>query len=309
VRFPLAPTRDAGKAIKMAEVPTLHVPVMSDEVLQWLQPQPGQVFVDGTLGGGGHTQLLAQKVGAAGCVVALDRDPRAIAAVEPRVAGLPVKTVHADFRDLAAVLRELQIGCVDGILLDLGMSSDQLADAQRGFSFQADGELDLRFDPTGGRPAWQLIEQLGADALANLIYEYGEERYSRRIARRIVECRGRQRLRSTRALAELVRSCVPRSRNHPIDPATRTFQALRIAVNDELGALEAALRDAAGVLRPGGRLAVISFHSLEDRRVKQMFRDNPQYVVLTKKPLRPYESEVRRNPRSRSAKLRVAAKA
>ena len=293
----------------MHEPASVHIPVMPEEVLAWLQPMPGQTFVDGTLGGGGHTRLLAEKVGSSGLIVALDRDPRALAVAAETLADLPVKTVHADFRNIPAVLRELEIDAVDGILLDLGMSSDQLADEERGFSFQGAGELDLRFDPTVGQPAWQLIERLGAEELANLIYEYGEERFSRRIARRIMERRGRQRLRNSAELAELVRSCVPRSRNHPIDPATRTFQALRIAVNDEMGALDAALRDAVQVLRPGGRLAVISFHSLEDRRVKQAFRSNPQYVVLTKKPVRPYETEIRRNPRSRSAKLRVAARA
>lgn len=292
----------------MPESASVHIPVMSEEVLEWLQPRPGQVLVDGTFGGGGHTRLLAERVGPAGKIIALDRDPQALAAAIPALADLPVQAIQADFRHLGTVLKHLGIEAVDGILVDLGMSSDQLADESRGFSFQGTGDLDLRFDPTAGQPAWQLIERMSAEDLANLIYEYGEERFSRRIARRIVERRGGQRLRSASAMADLVRSCVPRSRKHPIDPATRTFQALRIAVNDELGALDDLLRNAVRVLRPGGRLAVISFHSLEDRRVKQAFRDNPEYMVLTKKPIRPYETEIRRNPRSRSARLRVAAR-
>lgn len=287
----------------------IHVSVMPDEVIEWLRPEAGQVFVDGTFGAGGHTRRLAEKVGSAGRVIALDRDPQAIAAGQSRLGSLPVDLVHADYRDIPRVLAERQCAKVDGILLDLGMSSDQLADSQRGFSFQGDGELDLRFDPTLGVAAWELVEQLSAEQLANVIYQYGEERLSRRIARRIVERRARQRIRTTSQLADLVRSCVPRSRNHTIDPATRTFQALRIAVNDELGALEDALRFAPDVLRPGGRIAIISFHSLEDRPVKYAFRDDPRYVVLTRKPVRPYEIEIQRNPRSRSAKMRVAERA
>jgi 16S rRNA (cytosine1402-N4)-methyltransferase len=282
---------------------------MPDEVIEWLRPDAGRVFVDGTFGAGGHTRRLAEKVGPTGRVIALDRDPQAIAAGRTRLGELPVDLVHADYRDIPSVLNDRQSGRVDGILLDLGMSSDQLADAQRGFSFQGDGELDLRFDPTIGVPAWELVEELSAEQLANVIYQYGEERFSRRIARRIVERREKQRIRTTSQLAELVRSCVPRSRNHAIDPATRTFQALRIAVNDELGALEDALQFAPDVLKPGGRIAIISFHSLEDRRVKHAFRDDPRYVVLTRKPVRPYEIEIQRNSRSRSAKMRVAERA
>jgi 16S rRNA (cytosine1402-N4)-methyltransferase len=207
---------------------------------------------------------------------------------------------------MGQVLRDLALPLVDGVLLDLGLSSDQLADSSRGFSFQLEGELDLRFDATTGTPAWRLLQQLSAERLADLIYEFGEERFSRRIARRIVEQRARGEIRTAAQLAALVRTCVPRSKHHRIDPATRTFQALRIAVNDELGALEAALHQIPELLKPGGRVAVISFHSLEDRRVKQAFRADPRLVVLTKKPIRPYESEIQRNPRSRSAKLRVA---
>ena len=213
----------------------------------------------------------------------------------------------ANFCELPQVLSQLEIPAVDGIVLDLGLSSDQLDDAQRGFSFDSDGPLDLRFDTESGEPAWRLIEKLEATELANLIFEYGEERHSRRIARNIVERRAIEPIRTARQLAEIVRRSVPRGPDaRRIDPATRTFQALRIAVNDELGSLRAALEKFPDCLRVGGRLAVISFHSLEDRMVKTAFRDDPRYDVLTKKPLRPSEAEIERNPRARSAKLRVA---
>jgi 16S rRNA (cytosine1402-N4)-methyltransferase len=197
---------------------------------------------------------------------------------------------------------------VDGVVLDLGMSSDQLADPERGFSFDADGPLDLRFDPSKGEPAWRLVNRLSAEHLADLIYFYGEERHSRRIARAIVERRRDDPIRTARELADLVRRCVPRSRNTRIDPATKTFQALRIAVNDELKSLEIGLRRIPECLRPAGRLAIISFHSLEDRRVKEAFRDDPRYEALTRKPIRPSEEEIAVNPRARSARLRVAAR-
>jgi 16S rRNA (cytosine1402-N4)-methyltransferase len=290
------------------KTPTVHVPVLADEVLHWLAPQAGDVVVDGTLGGGGHTRLLAQAVGDRGTVISLDRDPKAIAAAEQSLAGLPVKLVHASFSDLPEVLGQLQVSAVKGILLDLGLSSDQLADPQRGFSFQADGPLDLRFDPEEGAPAWRLLERLGAEELADIIYRYGEERFSRRIARKIVERRRVAPIRTAGDLAELVRQCVPRSRGHAIDPATRTFQALRIAVNRELESLEIALRCIPDCLTPGGRAAIISFHSLEDRLVKNAFRSDERWEALTRKPIRPGDEEVRRNPRSRSARLRVAAR-
>ncbi|HEV3021676.1 MAG TPA: 16S rRNA (cytosine(1402)-N(4))-methyltransferase RsmH [Pirellulales bacterium] len=291
----------------MDNLASLHVSVMLDEVVHWLDPRPGQIFVDGTLGGGGHTRALAQRVGAGGLVVALDRDPAAISAAERNLAGMSVKLVAADFRQTGEVLAQLKLSAVNGIVLDLGVSSDQLADTQRGFSFDSDGPLDLRFDPTAGRPAWQLIEKLNAYELADLIYTYGEERHSRRIARHIVEQRGREPVRTARQLADIVRRSVPRGKDtRRIHPATRTFQALRIAVNDELEALEETLSNSANWLVSGARMAVISFHSLEDRIVKQAFRDDPRYTALTKKPLRPSQAEVDRNPRARSAKMRVA---
>jgi 16S rRNA (cytosine1402-N4)-methyltransferase len=192
-------------------------------------------------------------------------------------------------------------------LLDIGLSSDQLADESRGFSFISDGLLDLRFDPTEGIPAWRLLERLSAEHLADLIYEFGEERFSRRIARAIIERRRDNPVRTSRDLAEVVARCVPRSRDtERIHPATRTFQALRIAVNEELKSLEIALRRIPDCLKIGGRLAIISFHSLEDRRVKEAFQSDVRLKALAKRPIRADEAETARNPRSRSAKLRIA---
>jgi 16S rRNA (cytosine1402-N4)-methyltransferase len=296
----------------------VHVPVLASEVLQWLNPQPGQIIVDGTLGGGGHTRLIAERVadqetglGARGSglgegyVVGLDRDPAVISAAEKNLAGLPVKVAQANFCDVGEVLDELHVKFVDGVVLDLGLSSDQLADDSRGFSFDSSGPLDLRFNPDEGEPAWRLLGRLQERELADVIYQFGEERLSRRIARRIVEQRAELPVKTAAELAQLVRRCVPRSADN-IDPATRTFQALRIAVNRELDSLELALARIPDLLRPGGRFAVISFHSLEDRRVKEAFRSDPRLSPLTKKPVRASPDEVQRNPRSRSAKLRVA---
>jgi 16S rRNA (cytosine1402-N4)-methyltransferase len=286
--------------------PTEHVPVLATEVLEWLRPTVGQTFVDGTLGGGGHTRLLAEAVGPTGSVIALDRDATAVERATEELRGLPVRALQSNYSDLPEVLTGLEVESVDGILLDLGLSSDQLADATRGFSFQSTGPLDLRFDETRGEPAWKLVERLSAEHLADLIYQYGEERYSRRIARHIVDVRRATPIHTAADLARVVRESVPRSRDERIDPATRTFQALRIAVNDELKWLEVALRRLPDCLRIGGRMAVISFHSLEDRLVKESFRDDARLTVVTRRPIRPTEQEVAANPRSRSAKLRVA---
>jgi 16S rRNA (cytosine1402-N4)-methyltransferase len=302
----------------MTAVP-IHVPVLPAEVLQWLDPRPGQIIVDGTLGGGGHTRLIAERMAGSrewgvgsresdvggGFVLGLDRDPGVIAAAEKILARLPVKVAQANFCDLGEVLEELHVDFVDGVVLDLGLSSDQLADESRGFSFEATGPLDLRFNPDEGEPAWRLLARVQERELADLIYEFGEERFSRRIARKIVEQRAERPIKTAADLAQLVRRCVPRSVDK-IDPATRTFQALRIAVNRELESLEKALARIPDLLRPGGRLAIISFHSLEDRRVKEAFRSDPRIEPLTKKPIRSTDDEVHRNPRSRSAKLRVA---
>lgn len=284
-----------------------HVSVLPDQTLALLDPRPGEVFVDATLGGGGHCRLIAERVGPAGRVIALDHDPLMIAAAARTLADLPVATVHAGFDQLREVLDTLQIAEVDGVLADLGICSDQLDDPARGFTFQSDGPLDMRLDPTRGLPASRLLATLPERDIADLIFRFGEERFSRRIARRIVERRERSPLTTTGELAELVRSCVPRGRDR-IDPATRTFQALRIAVNEELTALDALLRQLPGCVRLGGRVAVISFHSLEDRAVKQAFRDAANWKPLTKKPVTADEAETRANPRARSAKLRAAVR-
>lgn len=290
----------------MDDTQPLHISVLRAEVERWLAPQPGQVIVDGTLGGGGHTRQLAEAVGASGRVIAIDRDAAAVAAARRNLAGLPIDFCRANYCDLPEVLAELEVSSVDGVLLDLGLSSDQLADSERGFSFDADGPLDLRYNPLEGEPAWRLVERLSQRHLADLIYEFGEEKYSRRIARRIVESRRAVPIRTSKQLAELVRACIPKTRQQRIDPATRTFQALRIAVNDELKALDIALKRMPDCLCRGGRLAIISFHSLEDRRVKQTFQNDSRLNPLTKKPVRPGPEEIEQNPRSRSAKLRVA---
>ena len=284
-----------------------HVPVLLDEVLAALDPQPGGFFVDGTLGGGGYTRAIAERVGNAGDVLAMDRDPAAIAAAEVNLKGLPVKLAQSNFCDLPEVLDELGIATVDGVVLDLGLSSDQLADVNRGFSFDATGPLDLRFDPTEGEPASRLVNHMKAEHLADLIYAYGEERHSRRIARAIVARRDERPIETAEDLANIVRRAVPRTRDSErIDPATRTFQALRIAVNNELKSLEIALRRIPDRLRPGGKFVVVSFHSLEDRRVKEAFRDDVRLEVDSRRAVQASEEETHRNPRSRSAKLRSA---
>lgn len=289
---------------------SVHVPVLATEVYEWLAPQPGQVFVDGTLGGGGHTRGLLERVGPTGLVIALDRDPAAIARAEAELAGSPLKLVPANFAELDQALVAAQAGPVDGILLDIGLSSDQLADPARGFSFDSAGPLDMRFDPTDGESAAELLAHIAEDDLANLIYQNGEERLSRRIAKAIVERRRSSPIQTAAELAAVVRKAVGRRGDvDRIDPATRTFQALRIAVNRELSSLERVLEIAPAALKPGGRIAIISFHSLEDRIVKETFRDDPRYQPLTKKPIQAGPAEVARNPRARSAKLRVAARA
>ncbi len=287
----------------------IHVPVLMAEVVNALAPRVAGVYADGTLGGGGHTRALAEAVGPRGCVIAVDRDSAAVAKAAQLLRGLPVRAIHANYADLPEVLDTLDIEFVDGFLLDLGLSSDQLADRQRGFSFTLDGPLDLRFDPTGGEPAARLVNRLSEQHLAELIRAFGEERYSKRIARAIVDYRQRKTIETSGELAELVRRSVPRPpHGERIDPATRTFQALRIAVNQELKWLDVALRRLPDRLRLGGRIAVISFHSLEDRRVKEAFRDDERLEVLTRKPITAGADELAVNPRARSAKLRVAAR-
>lgn len=288
---------------------SVHAPVLPAEVMSFLAVRPGMRVVDGTLGGGGHTRLLAEAVGPDGLVIAIDRDPAAIDRGSRELAGLPVRFAQANYCDLPEVLDALSIDAVDAVLLDVGLSSDQLADHDRGFSFDADGPLDLRFDPTEGEPAWRIVNRMKPESLADIIYEFGEERHSRRIARRIAAVREKQPIHSAREFARIVMSAVPRQ--HPpsrIHPATRTFQALRIAVNQELKSLRIALERIPQRLVPGGRLAVISFHSLEDRLAKQAFRNRQVWECLTKSPVEAGPEEVAANPRSRSAKLRVASR-
>jgi 16S rRNA (cytosine1402-N4)-methyltransferase len=278
------------------------------EVLENLSPAPGQIMVDATVGAGGHARLIAQRIAPSGRLIGLDQDAAMLALARPRLLDLPVTLIHSNFDRLRDVLDELGIEAADGVLADLGFCSDQMDDPQRGLSFQQSGPLDMRLDPAAGEPASVLLRRLNERDLADLIFQYGEERFSRRIARKIVETRRQTPLETTEQLAELVRRCVPRPRGqrHPIDPATRVFQALRIAVNDELGALDRFLAVLPRCLKPGGRAVLISFHSLEDRRVKQAFRERKYWQELTRKPLQASEEEVRNNPRARSAKLRAA---
>jgi 16S rRNA (cytosine1402-N4)-methyltransferase len=287
---------------------TVHTPVLRDEIVSWLDPREGAILVDGTAGAGGHTRVLAQAVGTSGRVIALDRDPEMRALAARAVEGLPVTLVEASYAELPDVLANLGIGpeAVDGLVLDLGLSSDQLAWAHRGFSFANEGSLDMRFDPESGDPtAAELVNTLDETELARIFFEYGEERHSRRVARRIVEARRAEPFQTTMQLAAVVRRSIP-GKWGKIDPATRVFQALRIAVNHELEQLDRVLSVLPDLLKIGGRAAIISFHSLEDRRVKHAFRNEPRLRVLTRKPVTARPEEISQNPRSRSAKLRVA---
>ncbi len=283
----------------------VHRPVLLQEVVSWLAPGEGSIVVNGTVGAGGHASALAKLVGSTGRLIGLDRDPEMLALATKATEGLPVTLINASYSDLGDVLDDLEIEAVDGIVLDLGLSSDQLAWSHRGFSFAEDGPLDMRFDPRTPESAADLVNDLDEKELADLIFEYGEERHSRRIAKRIVEARRVEPIVTTARLAEIVRKGVP-GKWGAIDPATRTFQALRIAVNGELDRLDDFLANVAGFLNPGGKAAIISFHSLEDRRVKHAFRDDPDLTVLTRKPVLATAEELANNPRARSAKLRVA---
>ncbi|QDT09995.1 16S rRNA (cytosine(1402)-N(4))-methyltransferase RsmH [Planctomycetes bacterium K23_9] len=285
-----------------------HISVMPSEIVHWIQECDPRVIVDGTYGGGGHSRLLLDKLPAGeGHVIGLDRDPAVSLRVESESHDPRLDVFLGSYEQAPKALAAMELKSADAFVLDLGLSSDQLADRDRGFSFTTDGPLDLRFDPENGVPASQWLANHKEVDIANAIYQFGEERFSRRIARAIV-LRGKERkpVRTVNDLVEICRRCVPRSKNHDIHPATRTFQALRIAVNDELEILTRTLADAPNWIAGGGRIAVISFHSLEDRIVKNAFRDDDRWNILTKKPLRPSDAEVAANPRSRSAKLRVA---
>jgi 16S rRNA (cytosine1402-N4)-methyltransferase len=278
----------------------LHTPVLAVESLEALAIVPDGIYVDATFGAGGHTRLILERLGPQGRAIAFDADPSA-SSLAPEDARFTL--IHANFRALASELAARSIAHVDGILYDLGVSSMQFDDGARGFSFREDAALDMRLDPTQGDTAAAFIAATAEDDLANAIFEYGDERASRRIARAL-----KMKLPATTGeLAAIVAGTVHvRGKRERIHPATRTFQALRIAVNDELGALRTSLDAAATVVRPGGRIAVISFHSLEDRIVKQFFRDDERLARVTRKPIVPGDDEIASNPRSRSAKLRVA---
>jgi len=286
-------------------VGALHEPVLLAETLELLAVRPGGFWVDGTVGAGGHAAEILTRSAPDGRLLASDRDAEALAAAAQTLAPFAARArlLQADYRELPALIEEPP----DGILLDLGVSSLQLDRAERGFSLKSDGPLDMRMDRRGGITAADVVNRLPEAELADLIYRYGEERASRRIARRIVETRRRSPFRSTLELAEVVRSAARRPRGRGIDAATLTFQALRIHVNRELEGLGDVLASLARRLAPRGRLAVIAFHSLEDREVKQAFRSLAAagFRLLTRKPVRPGEDEVRRNARSRSARLRA----
>ncbi|SDM36065.1 16S rRNA (cytosine1402-N4)-methyltransferase [Geoalkalibacter ferrihydriticus] len=300
---------------------------MSAEVLAHLQPASGETYLDGTLGGAGHARLILEASAPDGRVVGLDRDPEALQRARQSLArfGSRVRLFHRNFAEMAGVARDLGVAGFDGILLDLGVSSYQLDEAQRGFSFRSDAPLDMRMDPTIGMTAAEVLGSMEDHELARIFRDFGEERFARRIARKIVEIRQSAPILTTQQLADLVRDTVPGGKvPSRIHPATRVFQALRIFVNDELRHIEAGLDQAVDLLLPGGRLVVISFHSLEDRIVKHFFRQEargcicpprlpgcvcnhqPRVELLTRKGVRPAADEVEENSRARSAVLRAA---
>jgi len=285
-----------------------------EESLKYLNVRPGGVIVDATLGLGGHSSAIARRLGAVGRLICFDRDPEAMAKAKLRLEELAAELggempeVIYESRAFSEVAEAIKPGSIDGLLADFGVSSLQLDEAHRGFSFRSDGPLDMRMDTRSGETAGQVVNQEDENELANLIYEFGEERRSRRIARAIVRARP---IETTAELAQVISAAAPAMKGDKIHPATRTFQALRIRVNDEMGEIRSLLKSAPSLLKPGGRLVLISFHSLEDRQVKDSFREAGRdkiLEVLTKKPIVASEQEQLRNPRSRSAKLRAAEK-
>ena len=299
-----------------------HVPVLLEESLEFLAVRPGAIVCDATLGLGGHSAEIARRLGAKGKLIAFDRDPEAMSKAQARLAalaeelGAEMPAVEYISRPFSQVSEVVAPGTLDGLLADFGVSSLQLDEVHRGFSFRAEGPLDMRMDPRSELTAEQVVNQADEEELANLIYEFGEERRSRRIARAIVRARP---ITTTAELARIVSAVAPPikksergyGKGSQIHPATRTFQALRIRVNDELQEIQSLLKSAGSLLKPGGRLVLISFHSLEDRLVKDALRDGAkagQFELLTKKPVVATEQESLRNPRSRSAKLRAASR-
>jgi 16S rRNA (cytosine1402-N4)-methyltransferase len=293
--------------------PTGHQPVLLDQVLDLVQPKAAATLIDCTLGRGGHAIALAKRLGPHGLLIGLDVDPRNLEYAQQRLADAPcrVRLFHANFAELDQVVREIGEPGVHAILADLGLSTNQLFDPEYGLSFSEPMKLDMRIDPRTSENAADLLNRLTEKDLANVLYELAQERWSRRIARKIAEARRTSPITTTERLAEIVRSAIParHGRREKIDPATRTFLALRMKVNRELENLRALLETAPQLLTRGGRLAIISFQSMEDRMVKQAFRFAEQTGiarVITKKPITPTDSEITANPRSRSAKLRVA---
>lgn len=292
----------------MTEVPG-HVPVLLDEVLHWLQPRDSGLYVDATLGLGGHSQAILTASAPGGRVIGFEWDDQAAAMARKNLAayGDRIQVVAASYVQLQAELSRLDIDGVDGLLADLGVSSLQLDKGERGFSFQVDAPLDMRMDRSRQVRAATLLAELSEAQLADLLYYYGEERQARRIARYLAQARQREPIERTLQLAHLVAEAIPK-KYHPrrVHVATKTFQALRIAVNGELDNIRVLLATAPGLLKPGGCMAIITFHSLEDRLVKQAFEQDDRLQLLMKKPLEPQAEEIRRNPRARSAKMRVA---
>ncbi len=290
----------------------LHVPVMHQEVMEFLNPSAGGCFLDCTLGMAGHASSIIEKIGATGHLIGLDRDERSLELAREKLAGFRgrLDLVHSDFRDFDGVLKRLGVEAVDGMLFDLGISSFQLDNPQRGFSFRLEGPLDMRMDQNGFISAYDLVNTLTEEELAKIIFNFGEERFSRRIARAITQHRTRKPIETTQELEEIIFKSVPVSyRRQKIHPATRTFQAIRIAVNRELESLKIALDKCTDYLKVGGRVGVIAFHSLEDRIVKEKFKalsKDKKISLVFKKPLRPGDEETQFNSRARSARLRVA---
>lgn len=292
---------------------TGHEPVLMHEVLDLLAPQAGQTFVDCTLGRAGHATEVAKRLGSDGLLIGIDTDERNLDYARQRLQDAPcrVRLFHANFSQLREVLEEAEVSAADAILADLGLSTNQLFDPHYGLSFAQDALLDMRLDQSSGQTAADLIHSLPEGKLADILFQLADERFSRRIARAIGEARRRAKITTTGELADIVRGAIGRRPGEMIDPATRTFLALRMAVNHETENLQALLNDAPGVMKKGGRLGIISFQSTEDRIVKLAFRKAQQdglLEIVTKKPVGPGDREVGDNPRARSSKLRVAVK-
>jgi 16S rRNA (cytosine1402-N4)-methyltransferase len=304
-----------------------HVTVLREEAVEGLHIRPDGIYVDCTLGGAGHSRLIAQRLSANGMLIGLDQDPNALSAAKERLSGFDcqIHLIKSNFRHLSQVIDELGITQVDGILFDLGVSSPQLDEAERGFSYHHPAELDMRMDPDSPLTAHEIVNEWPEEEIARILREYGEEKFAGRIARKIVETRRKQPIRTTTELASLIKEAIPAAtRRSGPHPARRSFQAIRIAVNDELGALQEALHQSVDLLASGGRICVITFHSLEDRICKKFFQEQslacecpphfpvcvcnrqPKLRIITRKPILPSEEEIQSNPRSRSAKLRIA---